>query len=56
MDIIVFAEVMFDKYTSGENPYHIDFIMKKAKPLFEFFYFRELSLICNKCIMVGMLF
>lgn len=35
LDIIVFAEVMFDKYTSGENPYHIEFIMKRAKPLFE---------------------
>ena len=35
LDIIVFAEVMFDQYTSGENPCHINFIMKKAKPLFE---------------------
>jgi len=35
LDTIIFAEVMFDKYTSGENPYHIDFVMKVAKPLFE---------------------
>lgn len=35
LDTIIFAEVMFDTYTSGENPCHIDFIMHKAKPLFE---------------------
>lgn len=35
LDIIVFAEVMFDKNISAENPSHIDFVMNKAIPLFE---------------------
>ena len=37
LDIIIFSEVMFDRKNniSGENPKHIDFIMNKAKPLFE---------------------
>lgn len=37
LDIIVFAEVMFDKKQniSGENPKHILFIRNVAKPLFE---------------------
>lgn len=37
LDIILFAEVMFDKKRniSGENPKHIDFIMNVGKPLFE---------------------
>ena len=37
LDVIVFSEVMFDKKNniSGENPKHIDFILNKAKPLFE---------------------
>lgn len=35
IDYIIFAEVMFSKTISGENPRHIDFIMNKAKPLFE---------------------
>lgn len=35
IDYIIFAEVMFSKTVSGENPKHIDFIMNKAKPLFE---------------------
>ncbi len=34
---IIFSEVMFDKKRgiSGELPEHIDFVMNKAKPLFE---------------------
>lgn len=34
---IIFSEVMFDRKRgiSGENPEHIDFIRRKAKPLFE---------------------
>lgn len=37
LDIIVFAEVMFDKEQniSGENVRHIDFVYNKAKPVFE---------------------
>lgn len=37
LDIIVFAEIMFDqdKGISGENVGHIDFVYKNAKPLFE---------------------
>lgn len=34
---VVFSEIMFDKKRgiSGELPEHIDFIMNKAKPVFE---------------------
>ena len=37
IDSIVFCEVMYDlkNNISGENPRHIDFILNKAKPLFE---------------------
>ena len=37
LDIIVFAEVMFDKRNnvSGENPKHMEFVRNIAKPLFE---------------------
>lgn len=35
LDLIVFAEVMFDENISGELPEHIDFIKNKAFPLFE---------------------
>ena len=35
LDLIVFAEVMFDDNISGELPEHIDFIQNKAFPLFE---------------------
>lgn len=35
LDLIVFAEVMFDDNISGEFPEHIDFIKNKAFPLFE---------------------
>ena len=37
LDVIVFAEVMFDKQKgiSGENPLHIDYIKNKAIPMFE---------------------
>lgn len=35
LDLIVFAEVMFDKETSGELPEHITFIKEKCIPLFE---------------------
>ena len=37
LDVIIFVEVMYDKKRniSGENPRHIDFIMNKAKPMFE---------------------
>lgn len=37
LDEIIFCEVMFDKTNriSGENPHHIKFIMKVAKPRFE---------------------
>lgn len=37
LDIIIFAEVMYDKKNniSGENPEHIHFVKNIAKPLFE---------------------
>lgn len=35
LDLIIFAEVMFDKETSGELPEHIAFIKEKCIPLFE---------------------
>lgn len=37
LDTILFSEVMYDKRRniSGENPRHINFIINKAKPLFE---------------------
>lgn len=35
LDLIVFAEVMFDETTSGELPEHIDFIKNVAFPRFE---------------------
>lgn len=37
LDTIVFSEVMFDRIRgiSGEDPLHINFILKVAKPLFE---------------------
>lgn len=35
LDLIIFAEVMFDKNISGELPEHIDFIKNKAIPTFE---------------------
>lgn len=35
LDMIIFAEVMFDENISGELPEHIDFIKNKAFPLFE---------------------
>ena len=35
LDLIIFSEVMFDKNISGELPEHIDFVKKKAFPLFE---------------------
>lgn len=35
LDLIIFAEVMFDHDTSGELPEHIRFIENKCKPLFE---------------------
>lgn len=35
LDLIIFAEVMFDKETSGELPEHIAFIREKCIPLFE---------------------
>ena len=35
LDLIIFAEVMFDKETSGELPEHIEFIREKCVPLFE---------------------
>ena len=34
LDLILFAEVMFDKKISGELPEHMDFIKNKAIPLF----------------------
>lgn len=33
--MIVFSEVMFNETMSGENPQHIEFVTKIAKPLFE---------------------
>ena len=35
MDEIVFAEVMFDKDTTGEVPEHRDFIYDRLKPFCE---------------------
>lgn len=35
IDEIIFSEVMFDKDISGEHPLHVDFIYKKAIPVFE---------------------
>ena len=35
LDVIIFAEVMFDEETSGELPEHIGFIREKCIPLFE---------------------
>lgn len=35
LDTIIFSEVMFNDGISGENPKHIEFIINKAKPLFE---------------------
>lgn len=35
LDLIIFAEVMFDENVSGELPEHIDFIKNKAIPKFE---------------------
>lgn len=35
LDLIIFAEVMFDDVTSGELPEHINFIKHKAIPVFE---------------------
>lgn len=34
LDLILFAEVMFDEKISGELPEHIDFVKNKAIPLF----------------------
>ena len=46
LDIIVFAEVMFDKKRniSGENPEHIHFVRHVAKPLFESWGYKVLIL------------
>ncbi len=35
LDLIIFAEVMFDKNISGELPEHIDFVKNKCIPLFK---------------------
>lgn len=35
IDEIIFSEVMFDENISGEHPLHIDFIYKKAIPIFQ---------------------
>lgn len=35
LDLIIFAEVMFDENISGELPEHIDFIKNRAIPVFE---------------------
>lgn len=35
LDLIIFAEVMFDEHISGELPEHIDFVKNKCIPLFE---------------------
>ncbi len=35
LDLIIFAEVMFDEEISGELPEHIDFVKNKCVPLFE---------------------
>ena len=34
LDMIIFAEVMFDEQTSGELPEHIQFIKERCVPLF----------------------
>lgn len=35
LDLIIFSEVMFDENISGELPEHIEFIKRKAIPVFE---------------------
>lgn len=35
LDAAVFAEVMFDKETSGEHPLHIEFVRSRLKPFVE---------------------
>ena len=35
LDAVAFAEVMFDKETSGEHPLHIDFVNNKLRPFIE---------------------
>lgn len=51
LDIIVFAEVMYDKKVSGENPEHIDFVKNKAKELFESWGYKVVILRSNKTYM-----
>lgn len=50
LDIIVFAEVMFDKRNnvSGENPKHMEFVRNIAKPLFESWGYEVLILRAEK--------
>lgn len=51
LDTIVFSEVMFNKEISGEDPKHIDFIMNKAKPLFESWGYKVIVLRSEKTYM-----
>ena len=51
IDIILFSEVMFDEYISGELPEHIDFIKNKAIPIFNTWGYKVEILRHNKTYM-----
>ncbi len=51
LDLIIFAEVMFDNDTSGELPEHIQFIENKCKPLFESWGYEVKTLHADKTFM-----
>lgn len=51
LDMIIFAEVMFDENISGELPEHIDFIKNKAFPLFESWGYKTKILHADKTYM-----
>ena len=51
LDTIIFSEVMFNEEISGENPKHINFIMNKAKPLFESWGYEVIILRSDKTYM-----
>lgn len=51
LDMIIFAEVMFDENISGELPEHIEFIKNKAFPLFESWGYKTKILHADKTYM-----
>jgi len=51
LDIVIFAEVMFDENISGELPEHIEFIINKAFPLFESWGYKTKILHADKAYM-----